>query len=113
MGVPYFGTNYATNAMGAIIGCNDDGGGLGGASEINETLAPGDYYLVVKGKVGTGAAYGASSQPYTVSITDYNANSAITCAPAGSSISETLLRTKVVVSSVASAGSPYRSTSAI
>jgi cysteine-rich repeat protein len=109
VGVPYFGTNYATNSSGAVISCNDDGGGLGGASAITETLAPGDYYLVVKGKIGTGAAYGANSQPYTVSITDFNANAPITCVSGGSAIEQQLPAGdyKVVVSSTSSTGSAY------
>ena len=86
----YFGTNYAEDASGATTNCNDNGGG-GTASRIQATLAAGDYYVVVKGAVGSGAAYGTNSKPFTVSIRDLASSASIACAPVTSSkITQTL-----------------------
>jgi hypothetical protein len=109
VGVPYFGTNYASNSTGTLINCDDDGGGGYGASAITQTLAAGDYYIVVKGKIGSGAAYGANSLSYSVSVRDYNANAPIACTPGSSAITQTLPAGdyKVVVSSPNSTGAAY------
>jgi hypothetical protein len=79
----YFGTNYAEDASGSVVNCNDNGGG-GTASKIQATLNAGDYYLVVKGAVGSGSAYGMTSKPFEVSIRDQVTDAAIECAPATS-----------------------------
>ena len=81
VGVTYFGTNYAEDVNGAVVGCDDNGAG-GTASQITAQLPAGDYYLAVKGRLGAGASWGSTSQPYAVSIRDVDANSSIACAPA-------------------------------
>jgi hypothetical protein len=73
--VTSFGTDYATDASGGVIDCDDDGG-AGTASKITTTLAPGDYYVVVKGKSGV---WGATS-PFNISIRDDGASGALACA---------------------------------
>jgi cysteine-rich repeat protein len=75
-----FGTNYARDAFGQLIGCDDDGGG-GTDSQITTTLAPGDYYAVVKGKT---SSWGQGNLPFNLSIRDDDSTRAITCANAGS-----------------------------
>ena len=77
VGAAYFGTNYASDSSGTIINCDDDGGaatGTPGSSKITRTLAAGSYYVEVRGKAGTGASWGTSSQPYKLSIRDADAN---------------------------------------
>ncbi len=74
-----FGSDYATDATGLRVDCDDDGGVIGGASRIDATLSAGDYYLVVKRKTLTWAP---SAQPYRVSIRDSEATSPLACASA-------------------------------
>ncbi len=95
VGVSYFGTNYAHDVNGNPVPCDDDSGpfagGSPGSSRISSMLPAGDYYVEVKGKVGTGAAWGDASKPFDLSIKDQNANANIACAPASApTITQTL-----------------------
>jgi hypothetical protein len=73
-----FGSNYANDAFGNLIPC-DDNSGSAGASRIAATLAPGDYYLVVKGKT---TGWGQPSLPFNLSIRDSDTTGTIACASA-------------------------------
>ncbi|HMI90319.1 MAG TPA: hypothetical protein VK509_03095, partial [Polyangiales bacterium] len=72
-----FGTNnYARDAFNTTVACNDDFGGQK-SSQISATLAPGSYYVVVKGKA---TGWPSSSMPFNLSIRDDGNSRAITCA---------------------------------
>ncbi|MET0387322.1 MAG: hypothetical protein ABW321_15245 [Polyangiales bacterium] len=74
-----FGSNYALDAFGNQIPCDDNSGSTVGASRINATMAPGAYYLVVKGKT---VAWTQTGQPFNVSIRDAESTGTIACASA-------------------------------
>src|SRR6201999_3096151 len=74
-----FGTNYATDASGVSVGCDDDGGSTAGASKLSPTLGVGDYYLVVKSKT---VGWDKTSLPFNVSIRDSDSTGTIACASA-------------------------------
>jgi cysteine-rich repeat protein len=105
-----FGTNYAEDGSGVTVGCNDNAPGLGTASAIEPTLAAGEYYVVVKGKTGTGASWGSASKPFKISIRDMNTDDKIACAPASASTLTQALPAgeyRLVVSANGAAGNPY------
>jgi hypothetical protein len=82
----YFGTNYATNRLGASTNCDDDSGDAGkGWSKITADLAGNrDYYVVVKSKSsGWG---GISTLPYVVNVRDLDTNQPIACASTNTSL---------------------------
>ncbi|MDD9946171.1 MAG: PPC domain-containing protein, partial [Myxococcales bacterium] len=103
-----FGTNYANDAFGDGTSCDDDSGVTPGASYLEVTLAPGDYYLVVKGK---NAGFGAADQAFVVSLRDTTINGAVACSNAASGAELTQVFNPgtytVVVSSQSAPGGNY------
>ncbi|MEY4580727.1 MAG: hypothetical protein RL701_5430, partial [Pseudomonadota bacterium] len=104
-----FSNNYALDAFGNSVGCDDDSGATTGASRLSATLAPGDYYLVVKGKT---VGWGTAAQPFNVSIRDASTTGTIACANAavgGGKIQQTLEAGdyNLVLSTQSAAGGQY------
>jgi hypothetical protein len=104
-----FATNYASDANGAVIGCDDDGGISDGASKIEAELAAGSYYVVVKGKT---VAWNQTSQPFNLSIRDKSNTGSIACASSTEG-NKRILQTlpageyNVVMSTTSGTGGPY------
>jgi hypothetical protein len=104
-----FGTNYALDANGAVVNCDDDGGISDGASKIEAELAAGAYYVVVKGKA---LAWNQASQPFNLSIRDKSNTGSIACA-SGSDGNKKILSSlpagdyNVVMSTASAAGGAY------
>ncbi|HKP59924.1 MAG TPA: C-type lectin domain-containing protein [Polyangiales bacterium] len=103
-----FDTNYAFDANGVQLPC-DDNSGSSLAGRIEAPLAAGDYYAVVKSK---STAWSSTVGAYRVSIRDSQATSALACA--SSSIgARKILQTlqpgnySLIVSSESTAGGAY------
>jgi hypothetical protein len=104
-----FGTNYAQDMYGVTVPCDDDSGSTAGASRIATTLAPGAYYLVVKGKT---LSWNQAAQPFNVSIRDSDSTGSIACASAavgGKKLQQTLPAGdyNVVMSNASATGGAY------
>ena len=72
-----FGINYADDVYGVQTNCDDDGGATLGASRMTYRLAPGEYYMVLKGKTAF-----APAEDFSVSIRDETAGGFVDCASA-------------------------------
>jgi hypothetical protein len=104
-----FDTNYATDAFGVKVNCDDNGSASPLQARIDATLVAGDYYVVVKRKT---LSWSATSQPFRVSIRDAGLTSPLSCASASIGAKK-ILQTlpagnyHVVVSGESAAGGAY------
>lgn len=104
-----FDPNYATDAFGVKVDCDDNGSVSPLMSRIGATLVAGDYYVVVKRKA---LSWSSASQPFRLSIRDASLTSPLSCASAsigGKKILQTLQpgNYHAVVSGESAAGGAY------